>query len=61
MNIGYIKSRTVLQDDAAYQAKLKEFNAVTLYADKQGEAVALRDLLINPYLHIVDESPYSMR
>lgn len=45
MNIGYIKSRAVLKDDAAYQEKLKEMNVVTLYADKQGEAVALRDML----------------
>lgn len=45
MNIGYIKSRTVLQDDAAYQAKSKEMNVTMLYIDKQGEIMALRDLL----------------
>ena len=45
MNIGYMKSRIALKDDAAYQAKLKEMNVVTLYVDKKGEAVALRDLI----------------
>lgn len=45
MNIGYIKSTYILNNDIAYRKKLEQLNVVKIYADKYGESVALRDML----------------
>lgn len=45
MNIGYVKSIYILNDEDAYRRTLEKLNVVKIYGDKQGEKVALHNLL----------------
>ena len=45
MNIGYIKSLYVLNNDEAYRQKIEQLNVRKLYADKHGENSGLKEML----------------
>lgn len=45
MNIGYVKSIYILNDEDAYRRTLEKLNVTKIYGDKQGEKVGLHDLL----------------
>lgn len=45
MNIGYVKSIYILNDEDAYRRTLEKLNVVKIYGDKQGETIGLHNLL----------------
>ena len=45
MNIGYVKDNGLIKSNEAYKKKLKQLGVNMIYADKQGETIALRDML----------------